>query len=94
MPGPDTLLACRTSPPTRSFCTKPAVTNGQTQGTVIRGPQLNITVSGGKCSVAADLGARQKQINCTGPSVSYSKVQPSVHVGQPSHPSWGASPYV
>ena len=58
----------------RSFCTKPTVTRGQKVDTVIQGPQLNITLSGGNCSVAVDLGERHKTLACVGPSISYSKV--------------------
>ncbi|PRW05861.1 hypothetical protein C2E21_9496 [Chlorella sorokiniana] len=55
------------------FCTKPTVTRGKKVDTVIQGPQLNITLSGGNCSVALDLGERQKTLDCVGPSISYSK---------------------
>lgn len=60
--------------PPLSFCTKPTLTRGKKVDTVIQGPQLNITVSGGNCSVAVDLGQHQKTLACVGPSISYSKV--------------------
>ena len=61
--------------PSHRFCTKPTVTRGKKVDTVIQGPQLNITVSAGNCSVAMDIGERQKTLACVGPSISYSKVQ-------------------
>lgn len=65
---PVSCSACR-------FCTKPTVTRGGKVPSILYGPQLNITISPGNCSLAKDASLGGKNITCFGPSVSYSKVR-------------------
>ena len=63
-----------THPFRRRFCDPPTVTKGVKQPGVLEGPQLNITLSGGNCSLSVGVqgGALRKSAECWGPSVSYS----------------------
>ena len=55
------------------ICTSPQVIPGGKAPAVLRGPQLNLTLSMGNCSLAA-AGSGNKTVTCFSPSVSYSKV--------------------
>jgi hypothetical protein len=64
---------------------------------VLYGPQLNITLSSGNCTVASDGLVDGKNVTCFGPSVSYSKVGGwGAGEGAPSMPlhgsPWHAAP--
>ncbi|KAI3428821.1 hypothetical protein D9Q98_007638 [Chlorella vulgaris] len=54
------------------FCTDPNVTLGHKVPSTLFGPQLNITVSAGNCSLVKE-GLTGKNITCFGPSISFSK---------------------
>lgn len=61
------------SPPGR-HCTEPRVARCSKVPAIIRGPQFNLTLSGGNCSVEVELWKGEKEVQCFGPSISYSKV--------------------
>jgi hypothetical protein len=64
--------------PCFSFCTKPTVKLGKKVPSILYGPQLNITVDAGNCTLSKDgslLDKDNKTVTCYGPSISYVKVR-------------------
>lgn len=69
------------------FCTEPEMRVGQRVPAVLKGPEMNITVSLGNCSLTHD--GRGKAVACTHPSVSFVKVRAVAAAAVMAAARWG-----
>lgn len=61
---------------TPRFCSTDTVAHGAKVPAVLAGPQLNLTLSLGNCSIIEGEG-KNRTLNCTHPHLSYAKARPA-----------------